>query len=317
MVTTADGSALTGMDRKVLTALDDPTLRAGFPKRLGAGGEAPIRYADLDGDNRQELVVPTEDGRVHAYEPDGSELPGWPVHTRDAVRRERPPRLARRSQAARPRPLEPPRGADDRRPRRRRAARGHHHRGQADLRVGRRRARAARLARCARTRRAANCAPSQQTKPLKHPKCGFLAAPGDRAPRRRLAAARHRRARPRRARLRAYRPDGKPAARLPGAADRPGGAAGRADDRRVDQPRRRSATSTATGATTSSCPPTRSTAARGGGGDVSFGSAAQRGGRRRRACTPSTRAAIDGTTGKVPARLADRARRRASRTCCR
>ena len=25
--------------------------------------------------------MPTEDGTVHAYEPDGSELPGWPVHT--------------------------------------------------------------------------------------------------------------------------------------------------------------------------------------------------------------------------------------------
>ena len=29
----------------------------------------------------QELVVPTEDGNVHAYLPNGSELKGWPVHT--------------------------------------------------------------------------------------------------------------------------------------------------------------------------------------------------------------------------------------------
>ncbi len=48
---------------------------------MGAGGEAPLRYADLNGDNPQELVLPTEDGRVHAYRPDGSELPGWPVET--------------------------------------------------------------------------------------------------------------------------------------------------------------------------------------------------------------------------------------------
>jgi len=48
---------------------------------MGTGGEAPIRYADLNGDNVQELVVPTEDGTIHAYEPNGSELPGWPVHT--------------------------------------------------------------------------------------------------------------------------------------------------------------------------------------------------------------------------------------------
>src|SRR4051812_18245090 len=72
-----------GIDRRVFNALSPATegLRAGFPKRLGTGGEAPVRYADLNGDNVQELVVPTMDGLVHAYEPNGSELPGWPVHT--------------------------------------------------------------------------------------------------------------------------------------------------------------------------------------------------------------------------------------------
>ena len=38
----------------------------GFPKQLGAGGESPTRYADLDGNDVQELIVPTEDGYVHA-----------------------------------------------------------------------------------------------------------------------------------------------------------------------------------------------------------------------------------------------------------
>ncbi len=66
----------------MLTAVPDgQELRAGFPKRLGTGGEAPLRYADIDGDNTQELIVPAQDGRVHAYRPDGSELPGWPVST--------------------------------------------------------------------------------------------------------------------------------------------------------------------------------------------------------------------------------------------
>jgi hypothetical protein len=79
---TADGATLKGIDRKVLTAVPDGQgLKPGFPKRLGSGGEAPIRYADLNGDNVEELLVPTEDGLIHAYEPDGSELPGWPVHT--------------------------------------------------------------------------------------------------------------------------------------------------------------------------------------------------------------------------------------------
>jgi hypothetical protein len=78
---TGTGIKTTGIDRRVFTAFTDPSLRAGYPKRMGTGGEAPVRYADLNGDNVQELIVPTEDGVVHAYEPDGSELAGWPVHT--------------------------------------------------------------------------------------------------------------------------------------------------------------------------------------------------------------------------------------------
>ncbi|MDQ5808773.1 MAG: S8 family serine peptidase, partial [Actinomycetota bacterium] len=81
LVVTVDGVDVPGVDRKVLTVLDDPTLTQGFPKRMGTGGEAPIRYADLDGDNEQELIVPLEDGTMHAYRPDGTELPGWPVTT--------------------------------------------------------------------------------------------------------------------------------------------------------------------------------------------------------------------------------------------
>jgi hypothetical protein len=49
---------------------------------MGTGGEAPIRYAALTASNVQELIVPTEDGAVHAYLPNGHELPGWPVETR-------------------------------------------------------------------------------------------------------------------------------------------------------------------------------------------------------------------------------------------
>jgi hypothetical protein len=76
-----EGIAMTGIDRRVLDTFTDPTLVPGFPKRMGTGGESPTRYADLAGNNVQELIVPTEDGTVHAYKPDGSELAGWPVHT--------------------------------------------------------------------------------------------------------------------------------------------------------------------------------------------------------------------------------------------
>jgi hypothetical protein len=79
---TGDGIPMAGIDRHVLTAIDDPSLKPGFPKRLGSGGEAPIRYAALTASNVQDLVVPTEDGTIRAYTPSGSQLPGWPVHTR-------------------------------------------------------------------------------------------------------------------------------------------------------------------------------------------------------------------------------------------
>jgi Subtilase family len=75
------GIPLTGIDRRVFDTFTDPSLVSGYPKRMGTGGESPTRYADLNGDNVQELIAPTEDGLVHAFEPDGTELRGWPVKT--------------------------------------------------------------------------------------------------------------------------------------------------------------------------------------------------------------------------------------------
>ncbi len=111
VVTSNNQSVLEGVDRKVLTAIGDPTLRPSFPKDLGTGGEAPLRYSDLNGDNRQELVLPTEDGLVHAFRSDGSELPGWPVRTRLQYSSERhvaAPGVKELSQSGTP-PLEAPR----------------------------------------------------------------------------------------------------------------------------------------------------------------------------------------------------------------
>ncbi len=85
LVVTGQGIPTPGVDRRVFTSVADPSLRPTYPKRMGTGGEAPIRYADLNGDNREELIVPTEDGTIHAYRADGSELPGWPVHTRNEI----------------------------------------------------------------------------------------------------------------------------------------------------------------------------------------------------------------------------------------
>jgi Subtilase family len=100
-----------GVDRRVFTSAKDNSLRNGFPKRLGTGGEAPIRYADLNGDNTQELIVPTEDGTIHAYEPDGSELPNWPVHTQVQAQAAGHNSAAGFAALSSTPPREPPRGA--------------------------------------------------------------------------------------------------------------------------------------------------------------------------------------------------------------
>ncbi|MCU1586604.1 MAG: Serine protease, subtilase family [Frankiales bacterium] len=79
---TYSGTTLPGVDRKVLTLLPEgQQLTPGFPMRLGTGGEAPPRYADLNGDGVQELLVPGQDGELRALEPNGSELRGWPFRT--------------------------------------------------------------------------------------------------------------------------------------------------------------------------------------------------------------------------------------------
>jgi Subtilase family/RTX calcium-binding nonapeptide repeat (4 copies) len=164
-----------GIDRRVFTSAEDPSLRAGFPKRLGTGGEAPVRYADLDGDNVQELVVPTEDGSVHAYEPDGSELPGWPVHTQvqlQAAGHSSAPGFAAVSATAPPR--EAPRGAlvadldDDGVPEVIDTAGTHIYAWEPDgsLRPG-----------FPVQEDLSNCGPSLESQPLHHPKCGFLSSP--------------------------------------------------------------------------------------------------------------------------------------------
>jgi hypothetical protein len=58
---------------------DQDLLNNHFPLDLGGDGASPPVFADLNGDHRNELILGTSDGLVHAYKPDGSELAGWPV----------------------------------------------------------------------------------------------------------------------------------------------------------------------------------------------------------------------------------------------
>ena len=81
----AGGKTLTGEDRRNLFLHRDQDMIDGFPKKLTSDGGASPLFVDLDGDNRNELVLGSSDGFVHAYRRDGSELDGWPV------RGDRPP----------------------------------------------------------------------------------------------------------------------------------------------------------------------------------------------------------------------------------
>src|SRR3954452_7685882 len=58
----------------------DALADAHVPSQLPGDGEASPLLADLDGDNRNELIIANSDGLVHAYRRDGSELAGFPVH---------------------------------------------------------------------------------------------------------------------------------------------------------------------------------------------------------------------------------------------
>ncbi len=68
-------------ERRTIAVHHDPTLRRGFPKRIGAGGESQPALADLRGSGKEDVILGDADGRVHALSPRGRELSGFPVHT--------------------------------------------------------------------------------------------------------------------------------------------------------------------------------------------------------------------------------------------
>ncbi|MGI8557351.1 MAG: hypothetical protein ACR2ND_03410 [Solirubrobacteraceae bacterium] len=78
---TSSGVPMSGEDRRQMFLQRDKDMLSGFPKELGSDGASSPLLTSLSADNRNELVLATSDGLVHAFKPDGSELPGWPVHT--------------------------------------------------------------------------------------------------------------------------------------------------------------------------------------------------------------------------------------------
>lgn len=56
-----------------------------WPLRIGASVSSTPAAADLDGDGVEEVVMAADDGRVYAWNGDGTPVPGWPVQTGGAL----------------------------------------------------------------------------------------------------------------------------------------------------------------------------------------------------------------------------------------
>jgi hypothetical protein len=84
VVSTAGGGgkpAMTGEDRRQFYLHRDQDMLPGWPKELQTDGASSPLLIDLAGNNENQLIVATSDGWVHAYNSDGTEPAGWPVHT--------------------------------------------------------------------------------------------------------------------------------------------------------------------------------------------------------------------------------------------
>ena len=92
VVERTSGPQRIGEDRRSSYLHRDADLLEGYPKAIADGGkiadekptadgESSPTLADLDGDNRNELIFASADGFVHALRPDGTELDGWPVRS--------------------------------------------------------------------------------------------------------------------------------------------------------------------------------------------------------------------------------------------
>ncbi len=70
-----------GESQKQVFVHDDPDLVAGMPRRVAGSGTSSPVFADIEPGGGAEMVLATDDGRIHAYRSDLSELPGFPVRT--------------------------------------------------------------------------------------------------------------------------------------------------------------------------------------------------------------------------------------------
>jgi Subtilase family len=80
-VVVEDASGRIGVDRRVFQLRHDPSEIAALHKNLGTSIESSPTLADIEGRGGLDVLVAGSDGTIHALRPDGSEAPGWPVHT--------------------------------------------------------------------------------------------------------------------------------------------------------------------------------------------------------------------------------------------
>jgi hypothetical protein len=74
----SDNKEIKGEFRKHVFLYKDPDIFENFPVFTRASGESSPKFADLDGDGAEELVIATSDGLIHAFTSEGNELAGWP-----------------------------------------------------------------------------------------------------------------------------------------------------------------------------------------------------------------------------------------------
>ena len=74
-------SGMVGIDHRALYLDSDPSLLPGYPKQFSSSIDAAPTLAPIGPGGTNVMIVATADGTIHAYLPDGSELPGWPVQT--------------------------------------------------------------------------------------------------------------------------------------------------------------------------------------------------------------------------------------------
>ena len=81
LVQVKDSRGLVGMARRTDFIHSDPTLLPGYPRRFASSLIAPPKLAPLGPGGKNVLIVVTAGGTINAFLPNGTELPGWPVHT--------------------------------------------------------------------------------------------------------------------------------------------------------------------------------------------------------------------------------------------